>query len=333
MKKVFFFIGVMFVTLLTSCVSVQPAAYLAKEDNEIDSSLRQEINALNTQILGVIQKADFDAFFGYFATGLTDEAKLKQQLQDALPSMTKYISGKTFTTYREYYVKWQGSGSMPAIILPRDDKDYRVSVNRAGDEMYLFFGTNKDFSQSLLSMIYVKQSGNWRLVNSNIGSFKVADKNAMQWYQESTAEYDKGYLIPALFRIQLASNCLRPSPFTKYDSESKITDYAKKLQDEAKTKYTFPIKLSNVKSNPVMYYIEPQFVQNDMIPLVRYVTSYPLDNENALKEEANQMSPVVQEMFVGIADGVSNIVFKAFSEPPTDPNKTYKSYGTVVEIK
>jgi hypothetical protein len=50
------------------------------------------------------------------------------------------------------------------------------------------------------------------------------------------------------------------------------------------------------------------------------------------EDEANQMSPVVQEMFTGIADGASNIVFKAFSEPPTDPNKTYQSYGTVVEV-
>ena len=44
------------------------------------------------------------------------------------------------------------------------------------------------------------------------------------------------------------------------------------------------------------------------------------------------MGPLIQELFPGIADGASYIIFKAFFEPPIDPNKTYDGYGTVVSV-
>jgi len=332
MKKFFLFFVIMFVTLLTSCISLQSAVYLAKEDDEINPTLRQGIGILNAQVLDGIQKADFDRFIGYFATGLTDKETLKQELQNNFPTMTKYTSGRIFTTYREYYVEWHGNGNTPAVISPRNDNDYNVTVNRAGDEMYFYFGVSSDFNQFLLTMIYVKQNDIWKLTNCYLGSFKVAEKNAMQWYQDAVAQYDKGYLIPALFRAQIASNCKQPSPLARYAAESRITDLTAKLQDEAKATYIFPIKLSTVKNEPVIYYIEPQFVQNEMIPIIRYVTTCRLSDYDALKEEANLMSPMVQDMFYGITAGASGIVFRAFSEPPTDSSKTYSYYSTVIEI-
>jgi len=332
MKKTFFVVSLLLVMLLTSCVSINTGAYLAKENEEIDSALRQQIATLNTQILGTIQKSDFDGLFAYFANGVDDGAKLKQRLQGSFPSLVKSTAGKSFDTYREYYIKWQGKNNGPAVIVPQSDTDFRLSVDHASDEMYVFLGVSRDFSQAMLTMTYTKQNGSWRLYNSYVGSYKVANKTAPEWYQEASTQYDMGHLVPASFRAQHASKLLAPSPMAKYDFEAKIVAYAKKLQDEMRATYTFPITASSVKGSPAIYYLDPQFVQNDIVPVVWYITSNPLDNEAALKDEANLMSPVVQDMFPGIADGVSNIVFKAFSEAPSDPNKKYNSFGTVVQV-
>lgn len=251
MRRSFIVIGLMLITtLLASCVSAGITGFLALEDNEINPSLRQEVVTLNTQILETIKKADFEGFFSYFATGLTNEGELRQQLQNIFPSLTKYVSENNIAKYREYYVKRSGNRNTQATFPLKEDKDFKVSINLVSDEMYVFFGVDDGFYQSLTTEIYAKQNGRWKLLNFYVSPYKIAGKNALEWYQESTAEYDTGNLVPASFKIKVANRVLKPSPFAKYDFEAKITDYAKKLQDEVNAKYTFPITISSIKGNP-----------------------------------------------------------------------------------
>jgi len=72
----------------SSCVTVQPASYLAKEDDEISTSVRGDIRTLGN-IISLIQKNDFEAFCGYFVTGIKDDNALKQQIKDQFPVLVE----------------------------------------------------------------------------------------------------------------------------------------------------------------------------------------------------------------------------------------------------
>ena len=99
-----------------------------------------------------------------------------------------------------------------------------------------------------------------------------------------------------MFRLQLASNCIQPTPFLRYKQEAESIDYSRKLQAELNSEYTFPIQLSSLPGNPVIYSLDSQFAEGEMVSIVHYVNSLPLNNTVALNEEANLMNPVIQEM-------------------------------------
>lgn len=76
----------------------------------------------------------------------------------------------------------------------------------------------------------------------------------------------------------------------------------------------------------------PQFVKGDLLPLVKYLSSIPFEKETDLRKEAQGMLPELEKLFPGISSYSDHVVFKAFNEMPSDPQKQYASYGVVVEV-
>lgn len=344
MKTVVVMVGIalLFLAMACSTPSVEPGSTpsvfvglgycLAKENEEIAPSLRQEIHELDEQIIDAIQKDKLDEFLGYFATGLPNEQKNRQQIIDNFPALAGAVKEKEFEEYQDYHCTCSGGGSTPCTVLPKTDYDFLISIERTGNEMFMSLLETQELQRLLLSITYVKQHENWKVYQVYIGSFKIAEKNAVQWHEEALVYYNQGYLVPAMLRMQMSSVCLNPAPFLKYQKEGEIIELIEKAQAELKDEYSLPIHLSDIEGDPVIYYIKPKFVQQEIIPDICYVTSIKLEDINSLKEEANLMSPIVQHMFPGIDEGTTHILFTAFSEPPTDPNKKYAAYSTAVEV-
>jgi hypothetical protein len=353
MKKVLSTVGLILLFLSVSCagpvvnpdaslvssdspsVSVGLGYCLAKENEEIESSLRQEIHELNNKIVEVMQDGNADELSGYFVTGVAGAQELRQYNKDIFPQISELIKGKELVINNDFYCTCSGSGNIPCVVLPKTEYDLQVSVDRISNEMFISLLQTNELNGLLLSFIYDKQDGQWKLSRYHLASFEVAGKNAVQWYEEALNYYNQGYLISAAFRLQLANSCLKPAPFLKYKRESQIEELSEKARTEIDNRYSFPIQLTDIESNPVIYYIRPQFVKHDIIPMVWYVTSIKLEDASSLQDEANSMALILQQMFPGIpgiSEGKEYIAFKAFAEPPSDPNKTYTWYGMVVEV-
>ncbi len=144
---------------------------------------------------------------------------------------------------------------------------------------------------------------------------------------------DNGHYLPALLRVKhITSDSIRPAPFIRYDAEPSILALERQLEAELSANASFPLVLEDIETEPSIYFIEMFRTADDLIPLFKYVSSIPLSETNRLESEADAMLPVLESTFPGIADHSDHIVFKAFSNAPTDPTRIYTSYGTVLDL-
>jgi hypothetical protein len=318
--------------LSASCVTVNTAQYRVLEDDEISRQISQEVNAVNNRVMEALQTGDFDSFFSLYITNAPNGLQVdRAALLSVFPKMTELAKGKEFAAHRDYYITWTGKGSIRAVTLPANDNDITLFLDRIEDEMFVSLMRSHEFNSLMVSLAYARQAGEWMLCYAHIGSFEIANKGAGQWYEEALTLEERGELIPAVFRIQMAEECSRSAPFTQHAARNKITGLSQKLEIEVTAKYSFPAEVS-LPGSPLIYYLAPQFVQNDLLPVVRYVTTIPLEDVKQLEDEARAMATLVMDMYPRIAHGASHIVFKAYAEPPTDPSRYYNSYGTVVEV-
>lgn len=185
----------------------------------------------------------------------------------------------------------------------------------------------------LLTLIYIKENNEWKLRTFYAGDYSMNGMNAIDLYEKAKSLEAQGYKVPANIYMGLCSKLLRPAPFIQYKKESEITDYSKKLVQSINNEYTFPDKLKNT-NNVELYGFRVEYTKNDgIIPVIRYVTSIKLGNKEELQNEANNMNTEVTNKYPGLKENFKYILYEAYSEPPTDPKKTYNDYRSGVEQK
>ncbi len=303
-------------------------------NGEIDSDLREHIHELNNNVVHFMKSDDSAALFEMMADTVKQTMASKEQIQTFVHDSLEAMRDAEFDIHAEYYWKRKGSGEGLCIIKPAVAGDFRIEIEGVSDEMYFsFLKSNDEFRKPMIGLAYMKSGAKWRIYSLRIGIVEVAGKNAPEWYAEAKDLYDRGYLLPAVLRQQMASACVPPDVFWHYEQEAEIIEFSEDLQSEINQSYTFPIEMSDLAGKPTVYGIEPQFLQMRMLPKVSYVTTHPFEDVQALEAEAQAMTPELQELFPGITIDASHLLFSAFSEPPLDPSKLYVSYGVVVEIE
>lgn len=317
-------------------VSVGVGAYRSLRDEEIGEPLRDHIHRLNHGILDSIRKRASSAVFDLFVPEVQQQEGFRRTFETFAGQSSNLLPDREFKVFHEYSVTLTKVGSYSPVIpsdFPTSEAGFFMSLPGMSEHIFVsLLQTEGAFKDLLFSFVYVKHEDRWRLYHLHLGEFRVAGKAALEWCQDAKRLFEKGYLVPAALRMQVAGSCIRPAPFIQYAEEKKVKALDKKIQEALNARYEFPIVISDVATKPAIYFVRPQFVKGELFPLVGCESKVAATDPSALKEEARAMLPNVVTLFPGIADGVSHVVFSAFFEPPTDPTKPYRSYGTVVAV-
>jgi len=327
---------VIFVILLIVLFSPVPNLYseLSRHNDEINTGIRNSVHVLNERIIESIRNNEPSVMYNLFIEEVKDQGI--DNIRSLYSQFSPAIEGKTFELYNEYYVVSQNWRPVQFTVLSETvaDSEFYMHVNTASNSTYIsLLKSEGDFKDFMLSFIYVEVNNKWRLHIAHLGIFKISGKTVLDWFQKAKELSEKGYNVPALLRLTVANQFLRPAPFIQYAKEKDIIALTSEIKANIYQKHKFPVQLLNVKNNPEIYYIEPQFVQMDLLPLIKYVTKIPLDKVSELQKEVDAITAELESIFPGITKGVSHVVYRAFSEPPTDPKRVYQSYGLTVEIK
>lgn len=297
-------------------------------NSEIDPSIKEEIQTINFSIISSINnnnpKHTYDLFVDEVKeNGLDSIANLFKQIKPI-------VSENTFTAINDYHVKYRGLGKTNFPIPSETEPPFFTHVKCSSSEYYISIlessGSFRDFS---LTFIYEKNNERWFLKVLHLGVVRVAGKNAIDWFREGEKLYEKDHFVPSALRFSMAMNVLRPAPFIQYKDEKDIKDLHEKNLKKLEN-HNFPILL-DLDSNPQIYAVDPQFVKGNMYPLIKYITKFSIKDEENIRKEVNKIHPVVESIFPGISSYGNYVIYRAYDEKPSDPNKQYQVFGVVID--
>ena len=58
--------------------------------------------------------------------------------------------------------------------------------------------------ERMMGVVYRQESGNWKLFELALGSYRIAGKSAPEWYREARELHAEGMMLPAILRMGIA---------------------------------------------------------------------------------------------------------------------------------
>ena len=326
---------IVFTILLIALFSPVPnlRSQFSIRNETINKEIRDEIHALNDTIIESIRNNEPSIMYDLFVDEIKEQGIDK--IKNLYSQLSQSIQEKPFKLYNEYYAVSQNWWPVQ-FIVPSDtftNSLFYMHIRTASNNVYVsLLNSEGDVQELMLSFVYVKINRKWRLHTAHLGTFKVGGKTAFGWYREAMKLSKKGYDVPAMIRLSVVNQLIKFAPFIQFAEEKEIIALLKETQAGINQRYKFPIQLSSVKSEPEIYYIEPQFVQMNLLPKIKYVTKIPFDKVSELQEEVDAITVELESIFPGITHEVSHIVYEAFSKPPLDREKVYQCYRLISEV-
>lgn len=329
------------ILVASSCTTSNAGVgYFSTDKNsEIDLKLREQIHQLNMQVIqGITNNKPsiiVDLSGNILKTHKNDIAKVTKELQPL-------IKESKLSVIDEYHSTLHQSGSynlsIPSEVKQTKNTYFLNSINLSygktidsSDYYVSMLEMNEQVNSYMLICVYAKESGKWRLTGLNCGIYKIRGMTAIDMYLQAKNLSSRGYIIPASLYLNMANELLKPCGFFQYEKENEIKEYSKSLYTKIKNQYKFPVTLKTVDTSPSIYGIKVDNVTEGFVAIINYKSKTSLNDAKALKKEAEAMTKEIDKEFPGLSSSFPYLCYKAFAEFPSDPNKTYKSYGTVIK--
>ncbi|MDP3920693.1 MAG: hypothetical protein Q8R76_07815 [Candidatus Omnitrophota bacterium] len=307
---------------------------LSRHNDDIDATLRGEMADVNERLIESIRDNDPSVMLDVFMQEIRDRNKTEKGLETLYAQLGKHIGDKPIHLLHEFHVTTQAIDKGIVSIAAETPHPFIMQVEAMSDEMYIsLYVVEGPMRDLMLGFIHMKVDGRWQLHGFHTGSYTVAGKTAFDWIREGKEFLEKGQSLPAALRLQIASTCIRPVPFMKYEEEAGYLELAEGVKKAVEGRFQFPGKLTEVESAPELYSIQYHFLEGSLMPLVNYITTYSLDDQKTLQDEVNAMTPVLVDIFPGIDQGTRFILYNIFTERPLDPtHRKYESRGIGVKV-
>jgi len=320
-----FLLTIISLVTLTMCTINSSGTW---KDETIDHLTRSEIGNLNDQLFNAIRNKNVEALKNLMSD------KLLEADGDNLGAIVNDISSAISDDYHvmnEFYVKNTSTGT--TNILPAgngDDNDFTIKYQALNEEMYVsLLLTEGKTSGILITAIYGKYGNKWKINIIQFGQYSLFNMTAPEYYKQAKASYGQAYLIDAINLMGLSMKCLSPgNKFFEYKKADEITAFYNKVLDEVKAKYTFPLTLSSIPTQPQIFSVSLEMTDEGFSPIVYYLSNIDLANTPSLTAENEKIKDEIGEIFPGIDQGKKYVFYRAFNEIP-DGTREVEHYGFI----
>jgi hypothetical protein len=303
------------------------------KDENIDEKIKSQIHELNSQIIDGFIENNHDKVFQICSDKLLEQGK--NDLSSLIQQVRKSFSKKDFKILNEFYQKNTSENAKTTVMTGvSGEHDYIIGFKALNAETYITVGYfDNDLNQTSLTLIYGKYDNTWKLNILQVGTLRIMDKDAFDWYRVAKKDYENKYLIDAANDLVLANQLLKPAnQLWQYQKEKEIQTFGQNVMAEIKSSFTFPMTVDYVKTKPQIFRIYPQGMNEGYFPMIQYTTTIDLKDSTRLSNECSEIHNKIGELYNGIDQNRKMIFYKAFKSIPNG-TVAVESYGFVRENK
>ena len=321
---------VFLLTLPISIFALSINSVYTQYNDEIDSNLRKTIYSKTESISKAFQNENLTELEKLMTQDFSN--KVKRVLPRLVQQLKPIFIMNEITLQNDYYssVKAIGENKTYTIGAP-NEKSFNINGIKINDKSFVqFFITKKKGIQDLIFLQYVNENNDWKLNRIGGGIYSFENMNNFDLLKASK-QYDdkKEYLTSTLYALA-ASKTLRPTSYLQYKNENKSIEKIQKNFKEFISKNPFP-KTLTIGNNITLFKFDIRGSQDRLLPMVKYTTKTDLNNQEAIKKEAIEISKEIFSTYPDLNKNFNHILFQAHKEMPIDPNKQYKLYTTILK--
>jgi len=309
-----------------------PEPVVVAQNNAIDAPTREAISALNTRILNGMLGGDATPLRELFLTERLTEIENGPGLDPVFAQMAGALTDTTLTPYHEFSVTLN-EPQPEGFTVPAEGEDrysLRLPPSEPGRLYVSLIRARAATRDHLVALVYEQRDDSWRLSAMRVGGLRIGSRNALDWYADARRLADEQLYVPAAMRLMVAGGLLRPMPFIRYDDEAEVLALEQQVSQTLAGTYSFPLELDGLPGKPKVIRLEPVFQRGTLLTMVSYVSGQKLD-QAVIDAEVAKVHPRLAERLTGLCHDASRVAYKAFAEPPLDPQKSYDFINAVAD--
>jgi hypothetical protein len=314
-----------FLFAFIGCHRIEDGIY---SNEKIPSKTALEAKNLHELIVKAVQQDKPHVIEGLISDHLTGAI---EEVHPFIDRVGKIIQEQELTILEMHHImQTSGKGGVEIKGSENTEKAYKIRFQPLTDESIIMVSKAvKDGDEYRLFLFLGKYGEYWKLNALDFGRITLAGKDAIDYFNAANEAKDKGHLIHAINRMVIATSLLSPAPsYWNYEQEETITLTHEALINQAMEVYPMPYKVDEVSTQPELFKIMPQRVEDKICAMIKYRSQINLSDTNALKAENQMLQQFIGTKFTGIDQEVPFVFYRVYNEIPKE-GITVPYYGFV----
>lgn len=295
------------------------------KDDKIPADKRNDLHALNDQLLKNIKAGDQSAI-----EGILSGSFLESNYKRPVELVSNHMKEGSYSLCSEYYIT--NGVKNKEFVKPNADSA-GLNYSAVAKEMYIALLLPKEpANKYMITIVYGKFNYGWKVDKLEVGKYSENGKNTAALYKEAREQYAKGYLVNAANAMGMARECAQPSDELMPAFDKEMSSFYSNLVGQLNAHYTYPIVIKGVPTQPKIFRIENQSIKEGTYPAVCYLTTINLKDTIALKKENEQIKKVIGSIIPGIDKDKDYMLYSIYDKKPNTSSNAY-SYDITVKLK
>jgi len=299
---------------LQGCVE-KPGYYV---NEQISKGDRDDFHTMNTRVLKYLKANNMDTLAFDLSKDLIDYHGTLRQVE----LISNQLKTNDYSLLDEYYIVKDTTNVDSSVKINSPEKGgnaYKLLFTGQPGETYVALFLPKTGSHKyLISIEYYKYDYGWKVCSLDLGQYSINNKTAPEYYEMAKEEFIKNYLANAVFDLQMADACLRPSEIWQYPMTTKIANHYGDVINKVNAMYKFPLVLEQVPTHPKIFSIMSRTINDETYPAVFYISTIKLADTIGLKKENENIRKVIGTLIPGIDKDKKVLVYSAYNEMPSE---------------